>query len=220
MDKILSSLAGFGAGLEKPTEFKIKPLRKSTFSGPVSRDDDSVPDLRHRHRSSDRRQHWPGSNISDDDINPYRRAGQENFQNMSRRDIYHDTVRRSLKKDGWEITHDPFPLEIGEKTLSADLGAERLVSAEKGSRKIVVEVRSFVGRSDVRDLQRAVGQYVMYLRILRKAGTDSHLYLAVRERTYETVFCIELGQLFLTDSLIRLIVFDDKKEVITKWIPD
>jgi len=32
MDKILSSLAGFGAGLEKPTEFKIKPLRKSPFS--------------------------------------------------------------------------------------------------------------------------------------------------------------------------------------------
>ncbi len=125
-----------------------------------------------------------------------------------------------MEKDGWKITHDPFPLEIGEKTLSADLGAERLVSAEKGSRKIVVEVKSFVGRSDVRDLQRAAGQYIMYLRILRKAGTDRHLYLAVRERTYETVFCVELGQLFLTDSLIRLIVFDDEKEVISKWIPE
>lgn len=42
---------------------------------------------------------------------------------MSRRDIYHDTVKRALQKDGWTITHDPFPLRIGNKRLSADLGA-------------------------------------------------------------------------------------------------
>jgi len=40
-----------------------------------------------------------------------------------------------LEKDGWKITYDPFPLEIGEKTLSADLGAEHLISAEKGLKK-------------------------------------------------------------------------------------
>ena len=100
---------------------------------------------------------------------------------MSRRDIYHDTMKRALERDGWKITHDPFPLEIGEKTLSADLGAERLVSAEKGSRKIVVEVKSFVGRSDVRDLQRAVGQYIMYDRILRKAGAKRISIKATQE---------------------------------------
>jgi hypothetical protein len=41
---------------------------------------------------------------------------------MSRPDIYHDTMKRDLEKGGWKITHDPFPLEIGEKTLSADIG--------------------------------------------------------------------------------------------------
>ncbi|WP_353740340.1 element excision factor XisH family protein [Desulfonema magnum] len=35
---------------------------------------------------------------------------------------------------------------------------------------MVVEVKSFVGRSAVRDLQRAAGQYLIYLRMLRKAG--------------------------------------------------
>jgi hypothetical protein len=69
---------------------------------------------------------------------------------MARRDIYHDTVKRALQKDGWTITHDPFPLQIGKKRLSADLGAERLISAEKGIQKIVVEVKSFVGQSDVK----------------------------------------------------------------------
>ncbi len=26
---------------------------------------------------------------------------------MPARDIYHDTVRNALEKDGWTITHDP-----------------------------------------------------------------------------------------------------------------
>jgi hypothetical protein len=48
-------------------------------------------------------------------------------------------------------------LQIGKKRLSADLGAERLISAEKGIQKIVVEVKSFVGQSDVKDLEQAFG---------------------------------------------------------------
>lgn len=77
---------------------------------------------------------------------------------MPARDIYHNSVKRALQKDGWTITHDPFPLKIGKKHLSADLGAERLISAEKDIKKIVVEVKSFVGRSDVKDLEQALGQ--------------------------------------------------------------
>ena len=73
---------------------------------------------------------------------------------MSARDIYHDTVKLALEKDGWAITHAPFPLQIGKKRLSADFGAERLISAEKELRKIVVEVKSFVGQSDVKDLPK------------------------------------------------------------------
>lgn len=80
---------------------------------------------------------------------------------MARLDIYHDTVKRALKKDGWTITHDPFELRIGAKRLIMDLGAERVISAEKGSRKIVVEIKSFVGRSSIRDLEQALGQYIL-----------------------------------------------------------
>ena len=38
-----------------------------------------------------------------------------------------NTVKSALQKDGWVITHDPFPLQIGKKRLSADLGAEYLI---------------------------------------------------------------------------------------------
>ncbi len=81
---------------------------------------------------------------------------------MAKRDIYHDTVKRALENDGWTITHDPFTLRFGRKRLYADLGAERLIQAEKEQQKIVVEIKSFVGLSDMHDLEQALGQYILY----------------------------------------------------------
>ncbi|MEG3902333.1 element excision factor XisH family protein [Microcoleus sp. B4-C5] len=139
---------------------------------------------------------------------------------MPAKDIYHDTVKRALQKDGWIITHDPFPLQIGRKRLSADLGAERLINAEKGTQKIVVEVKSFVGRSDVKDLEQALGQYVLYRQVLNEMRIDRSLYLAISQPIFNSVFTIELGQLLLKNQIIKLIVFDDKSEAIVQWIPD
>ena len=139
---------------------------------------------------------------------------------MSARDIYHNTVKLALENDGWTVTHDPFPLQIGKKRLSVDLGAERLISAEKGPQKIVVEVKSFVGQSDVKDLQQALGQYVLYSQILSEMQVDRVLYLAISEPTFHSIFGIELGQVLLKNQIIKLIVFDDENEVIVQWIPD
>ncbi len=110
---------------------------------------------------------------------------------MSRRDIYHNTVKPALQKAGWTITHDPLPLQIGNKRLSADLGAERLISAEKGTEKIVVEVKSFVGESDIKDLEQALGQYVLYRQILNEIGEQRDLYLAVSRPVFNNVFTID-----------------------------
>ena len=139
---------------------------------------------------------------------------------MPAKDIYHDTVKRALQKDGWIITHDPFPLQIGRKRLSADLGAERLINAEKGTQKIVVEVKSFVGRSDVKDLEQALGQYILYRQVLNEMGIDRSLYLAISQPIFNSVFTIELGQVLLKNQIIKLIVFDEKSEAIVQWIPD
>ena len=139
---------------------------------------------------------------------------------MPAKDIYHDAVRRALQKDGWTITHDPFPLQIGKKRLSADLGAERLISAERGLQRIVVEVKRFVGQSDVRDLEQALGQYVLYRQILNEMGIERSLYLAVTQPTFHSVFTIELGQVLLKNQVVKLMVFDDESEAIVQWIPD
>jgi XisH protein len=139
---------------------------------------------------------------------------------VSAKDIFHDTVKRALQKDGWTITHDPFPMQIGRKRLSADLGAERLINAEKGAQKIVVEVKSFVGRSDVKDLEQALGQYVLYRQVLNEMQSDRNLYLAISQPAFKSVFTIELGQVLLKNQIIKLIVFDEKSEAILQWIPD
>lgn len=137
---------------------------------------------------------------------------------MSRLDVYHDTVRRALERDEWTITHDPFTLKFGRKTLYADLGAERLIAADKGLTKIVVEVKSFLGHSDIHDLQEAFGQYIMYEDILQEQGSDRVLYLAVSETTYNGIFSTDIGQLLMSRHPLRLIVFDEQREVIRQWI--
>lgn len=50
---------------------------------------------------------------------------------MPARDIYHNSVRNALEKDNWQITKDPFIIQWGTRDLYIDLGAEKLIAAEK-----------------------------------------------------------------------------------------
>lgn len=54
-----------------------------------------------------------------------------------------------LFKDGWTITQDPLRLKWGTNLLYVDLGAEKLLTAEKDNQKIAVEVKSFVSPSNL-----------------------------------------------------------------------
>lgn len=63
------------------------------------------------------------------------------------RDVFHDQVKEALTKDGWEITHDPYPLTHLKRKMEIDLGAEKIIAAEKDSVKIAVEIKSFLSHS-------------------------------------------------------------------------
>jgi hypothetical protein len=39
---------------------------------------------------------------------------------MPAKDIYHDTVKKALEKDGWTITHDPLIIRWGKRDLYKD----------------------------------------------------------------------------------------------------
>lgn len=138
---------------------------------------------------------------------------------MPAKDIYHETVKTSLIKDGWTITHDPLRIRLARgKNLFVDLGAKRLLAAERGVERIAVEVKSFIGASDMKDLEEAVGQFVLYARLLKRYYPEHILYLAVSEDTRKRVFEEEAGQTLLEDGIIRLFSFDTVKEEIVRWI--
>ncbi|WP_367267753.1 element excision factor XisH family protein [Okeania sp. SIO2C9] len=101
---------------------------------------------------------------------------------MSARDYYHNTVKAAIQKDGWTITHDPYRLKLARgKNLFVDLGAERLIAAEKGLEKIAIEVKSFRSASEMKDLEQALGQFVLYEHILNRYEPERKLYLAIPE---------------------------------------
>ena len=137
---------------------------------------------------------------------------------MPAKDIYHNTVRTALEKDGWTITNDPLTLEIGDRSLFVDLGAEKILAAEKEGRKIAVEVKSFLSISPVHDLEEALGQYIVYEDILELSEPERNIYLAVREEVYLDIFSEPLGQVLLRKKRLKLIVFDSSREIIIRWI--
>jgi len=137
---------------------------------------------------------------------------------MPAKDIFHDVVLHALSRDGWVITNDPLSLKVGRKDLFVDLGAERFLAAEKQGEKIAVEIKSFVGASEVEDLRDAVGQYVLYQSALARIEPERTLYLAIRQRIYVEVFEEEIGRMLLDRGIVKLIVFDPKTEVVVQWI--
>ena len=137
---------------------------------------------------------------------------------MPAKDIYHDTVKNALVKDGWTITDDPLKLTIGSRSLYVDLGAEKLIAAQKDNQKIAVEIKSFISPSPINDLESALGQYILYQDILKSTDTGRILYLAIREEVYNDLFTEPIGQLLLKNQRIKLITFNPDAQELVGWI--
>ncbi len=138
---------------------------------------------------------------------------------MPARDIYHDNFKKALVKAGWTVTHDPYTITFGSKDVFVDIGAERILAAEKNNKKIAVEIKSFRGASDIRDLEMAVGQYVFYRSLLRRSEPERKLFLAVPESVFISTLNESIARPVLEDLSIAVISFDQRQEIITKWIP-
>ncbi len=134
------------------------------------------------------------------------------------KDIYHDTVRAALEKDGWTITDDPLTLKVGGRSAFIDLGTEKLFAAEKAGQQIAVEVKSFISPSPVKDLEQALGQYIMYSQVLIQQNFDRSLYLAIPKSVFLDFFSEELPQLMIKLNNLKLLVFDVDSTEVTQWI--
>lgn len=138
---------------------------------------------------------------------------------MPAKDLFHDNVKNALEKDGWKITNDPLALKWEARNLYVDLGGEKIFAAERGEQKIAVEIKSFVSVSEVKDLENALGQYFLYLIVLREKEPERKLYLAVAEEIFLDFFHEkDLGGLVTTGYNLSIIVFNPMTEEIVRWI--
>ncbi|MDJ1176099.1 element excision factor XisH family protein [Roseofilum capinflatum] len=137
---------------------------------------------------------------------------------MPQYDLYHHEVKNALSKDGWLITDDPYTLEYKGLRLYADLGAEKLLAAEKEERKIAIEIKVFNSISQITELQKAIGQYNMYQSILNRVSPERKLFLAISEEVYNDFFQKPAIQDIINDQKMYLMIFDPEQEVICQWL--
>ena len=104
------------------------------------------------------------------------------------KDTYHDAVKNALIKEGWTITADPYRIKYKDAELFADLAAEKPIAAERSGHKIVVEIKSFLSPSPMRDFEVALGQYILYRDLIKLTEPEYTIYLAVKDGIYVNFF--------------------------------
>ena len=138
---------------------------------------------------------------------------------MSARDAFHEVVKTALQKDGWLITHDPYPLQAGTFDLAIDLGAEKVIAAEREGWKIAVEIKSFLRPSKISEFYGALGQFIAYRSALNSQDPQRVLYLAVSSDIYERFFATSFIQGLVVQNQLLLLIYDIDGEVIERWLP-
>lgn len=115
------------------------------------------------------------------------------------------------------ITDDPLYLRVGRVGYEVDLGAEKLIAAEKENRRIAVEVKNFQGPSDINEFHKAMGQFNDYAAALEILGSDRELYLAIPREAWEDFF----QEIAVKKAMERIgansIVFDPDTQTIVTW---
>ncbi len=133
------------------------------------------------------------------------------------KDRFHYAVRTALEKQGWTITADPYEISVGDVDFEIDLAAEML-AAERAGEKIAVEIKSFIGGSNVSEFHTALGQFLNYKFALEEADPQRKLYLAVPESIYKSFFQRRFTRLVVERTQINLLIYNEKQEVIVQWL--
>ena len=136
---------------------------------------------------------------------------------MAAKDTYHDAVKNALIKDGWTITFDPYPIKYEEVKLLADLASEKTIAATREGQQIVIEIKSFLSRSPMREFETALGQYLIYQTFLSLTHPNYKVYLAISKKIDEKFFEQVAIKLISQKYQILLLIVDINKEEIFKW---
>lgn len=134
------------------------------------------------------------------------------------RDLFHEHIKQILIADGWTITQDPYSVKSENKVqYQIDLGAEKVIAAEKGTEKIAIEVKSFLNESKISDFHTAVGQYLNYKIGLLEVEKDRVLYLALPDEAYNYLWELPLVRRSIETYDIKLLVYQMSEINVLLW---
>ncbi|MDK2410104.1 XisH family protein [Aphanizomenon sp. PH219] len=136
---------------------------------------------------------------------------------MPAKDIFHNTVKTALEKDKWTITNEHLFIQVEDIDFYIDLTAERILAAEKTGKKIAVEIKSFLGASDVTEFHLALGQCLNYRSALRLTEPTRTLYLAIPVDVYNEFFSRKFIQRIIGEYQLKLLIFNAEQEEIVIW---
>jgi XisH protein len=139
---------------------------------------------------------------------------------MPRKDKVHPIVRTALEKDGWLITHDPYFVKSFAADYEVDLGAEKLLAAEKGTTKIAIEAKSFLKASFANEFHSVLGQYLNYAALISVQEPDRALYLAVSKVVFDNYFQQPATAFVVKTYKLKLLIFNPLTETITEWLEE
>jgi XisH protein len=137
------------------------------------------------------------------------------------KDYFHPIVKAALIQEGWDVTDDPLEIKVGGVDMEIDLGAERVIAAERQGQKIAVEVKSFLtGTSAISEFHRALGQFINYRAALKTEMPDRILYLAVPLVAFNTFFQLDFPKSRVEENQVKLLVYDTLSQRELLWIPE
>ncbi len=137
---------------------------------------------------------------------------------MPAKDNFHEAVVTGLQKQNWLITDDPLYIEFGGVDFYIDIGAERLIAAEKDNEKIAIEIKSFIRTSAVSEFHVALGQFMNYRLALNMTEPKRKLYLAIPENIYDSFFQLPFAKLAIQTYQLYMLVYSPKQQEIIKWL--
>jgi hypothetical protein len=158
---------------------------------------------------------------------------------MPAKDRYHEAVRAALIKYGWTVTDDPLTLRYHRRDIHIDIGAERLLAAERGAqgggrmetvaryRELVLQILAERARHPYVNN----GDYERELVIDRE--NDRYLLITIgwegERRVYYTVYHVDIreGKLWIQhDATDRAIASDlaaagvPKEHIVLAFYPE
>jgi hypothetical protein len=102
--------------------------------------------------------------------------------------------------------------------MLVDLAAHQIINAQQEDRKIAVEVKSFVGLSNLHEFHLALGQFLNYNLALEQLEPDRALYLAIPADVHEEFFSDSFIQASIQRYNVKLLISHPGQEVIIQWI--